>query len=76
MNLVYRPIIKSVPVSNSLKKVLLARLWPKENFLTPVEIDQNWVGYFQGLKDSGYDEAELLIDALKAHQSLYFTLEG
>lgn len=73
--LVYRPVIKSVQVSSDFRKRILSRLWPKENFETPVEIDQTWVGYLQGLQDAGYMDAELLIDALKVHGKVQFTLE-
>lgn len=73
--LVYRPVVRAVPVGTNLRKALIDRLWPKKNFDTPVEIDQTWVGYFQGLKDAGLSEAELVIEALKAHEKLQFMLE-
>jgi hypothetical protein len=76
MNMVYRPVIKSVPVSYNLKTKLLKRLWPKDNFDTPIEIDVTWVGYFQGLIDAGYSEAELIVDALRVHEKIQFTLES
>jgi hypothetical protein len=74
MDLNYRPVIKSVPVSHNLKTKLINRLWPKANFDTPVEIDVTWVGYFQGLSDAGYTEADLIIDALKTHEKLQLDL--
>jgi hypothetical protein len=74
MNLEYRPVIKSVPVSYNLKTALIKRLWPQENFTVPVLIDASWVGYFQGLKDAGFTEADLIIDALKTHERLQFDL--
>jgi hypothetical protein len=74
--LVYRPVVKAVPVGTNLRKALIDRLWPKENYDTPIEIDQTWVGYFQGLKDAGLSEAEFIVEALKVHEKLQFTLEG
>jgi hypothetical protein len=73
--LVYRPVVRAVTVGTNLRKALVDRLWPKENYSTPVEIDQTWVGYFQGLKDAGLSEAELVIEALKVYEKLQFTLE-
>lgn len=76
MPLVYQPQVRSVPVSHNLRKVLIARLWPEEKFSVPVLITKDWVPYFQGLKDAGYTEADLILDALKTNEDgLVFSLE-
>ena len=75
MPLVYRPQVRSVPVSYNLRKVLIDRLWPKENFSTPVLITKDWAPYFQGLKDAGYTEADLILEALGINEEgLVFSL--
>lgn len=73
--LAYRPVIKTVPVSSDFRKKVLNRLWPKGNYGVPVEVDQTWVGYFRGLQDAGYMDAELIIDALEAHGKIQFDFE-
>lgn len=76
MPLVYRPQVRSVPVSYNLRKVLIDRFWPEEKFSIPVLITKDWVPYFQGLKDAGYTEADLILEALKTNEEgLIFSLE-
>jgi len=76
MPLAYRPQVRSVPVSYNLRKVLVARLWPEEKFSVPVLITKDWAPYFQGLKDAGYTEADLILDALKTNEEgLVFSME-
>ncbi len=72
--LIYIPAIK-VPVSSKLRNALLIRLWPKQNYEVPVEVDSTWIPYFNGLKDAGLSEAEQIVDDLKKHEKICFTLE-
>ena len=77
MPLVYQPQVRAVPVSSNLRKVLVDRLWPEQKFSVPVLITKEWAPYFQGLKDAGYTEADMILDALKTNEEgLVFSLEG
>jgi len=77
MPLVYRPQVRSVPVGYNLRKVLIDRLWPNNKDVSvPVLITKDWAPYFQGLKDAGFSEADLVLDALKTNEEgLVFSLE-
>lgn len=76
MPLVYRPQVRTVPVSHNLRKVLVDRFWPESKFDVPVLITKDWAPYFQGLKDAGYTEADLILDALKTNEEgLVFSLD-
>lgn len=72
----YRPQVRSVQVSSDFRKKVLNKLWPKGNFETPQLINQDWFLYFEGLKDAGYLDAELILDALRTNpEGLIFSLD-
>jgi hypothetical protein len=74
--LMWKPINEKKQIGYNLRRALMKKLWPKDDFLTPVHVDRSWIGYFHGLADAGLPEAQELIDALAVYEKIEFTLEN
>lgn len=74
--LTWKPVNEKKQIGSGLRRILIKKLWPKDDFATPVHIDRSWIGYLNGLADAGLSEASELTDALKTYETIEFTLDA